>query len=126
MLAEIRQYNGPLGSHLKAFIEEKRRLGCKYIEEERLSFEFDKLSLRYDCSNGIPSDLVLEFVKCKPNWQATTQKRHISFVQYFGRYLQNHDVSILLPGYTALKKIDRCFSPYIFTHDQIRELFDFY
>ena len=124
MLAETRKYNGPLGNHLKSFIEEKRGLGCKYIEEERLSFEFDKLSLSYDCSNGIPSELVLEFVKCNPNWQATTQKRHISFIQNFGRYLQNHDVSIILPGYTALKNVEQNFSPYIFTHDQINKLFD--
>ena len=123
MLAENREYKGPLSSQLKAFIQEKRNLGCKYIEEERLSYEFDRLSCQYDCSSGIPSDLINEFIECKPNWQATTQKRHISFVQNFGYYLRNHDVSINLPGYSSLKKT-QSFSPYIFSRSEIETLFE--
>ena len=44
MSANNRKYVGPLGGHLEKFIKEKQNLGCKYVEEERLSFEFDKLS----------------------------------------------------------------------------------
>ena len=62
-------YRGAFSEQLKSFIEEKRMLGCRYVEEERLSYEFDKLSLQYDCSNGLNADLVNEFIKCKPNCQ---------------------------------------------------------
>lgn len=123
MSAENREYKGPLSSQLKAFIQEKRNLGCKYIAEERLSYEFDRLSCQYDCSCGVPSDLINEFIECKPNWQATTQKRHISFVQNFGYYLRNHDVSINLPGYSSIKKT-QSFSPYIFSRSEIKTLFE--
>lgn len=116
-------YTGPFAGHLKAFIDEKRTLGCKYIEEERLSYEFDRLSILYDSNNRLSSDLVDEFVRCKPNWQATTQKRHVSFIQNFGNYLLHHDVEAFRPGYTAIKKADVSFKPYIFTHDEIESIF---
>jgi len=94
---------GTFASHLEAFITEKRALGCRYIEEDRLAHEFDKLSLQFNCSEGMSNELVDEFIRFKPNWQATTQKRHISFIQNFGRYLINHDISAFLPGYISIK-----------------------
>ncbi len=106
-------FTGTLASYLEAFITEKRTLGCRYIEEERLAHEFDILSLQFDCSEGMSNGLVDEFIKFKPNWQATTQKRHISFVQNFGRYLINHDINAFLPGYTSLRKAASCFKPCI-------------
>ena len=68
-------YQGPYAEHLRAFIEEKRLLGCRYLEEERLSFTFDQLSLKFDCSEGLCADLAHAFTEYQPNWQATTQKR---------------------------------------------------
>ena len=117
-------YRGAFSEQLKSFIEEKRMRGCRYVEEERLSYEFDKLSLQYDCSNGLNADLVNEFIKCKPNWQATTQKRHISFIQNFGEYLLRHDIHAFRPGYVTLKKIEVSFKPYIFSHEEIASIFD--
>ncbi|MBF0407697.1 MAG: tyrosine-type recombinase/integrase [Candidatus Riflebacteria bacterium] len=116
-------FMGTLASYLEAFITEKRTLGCRYVEEERLAHEFDKLSLQFDCCEGMSHELVDEFIKFKPNWQATTQKRHISFVQNFGRYLINHDINAFLPGYISVRKAKSCFKPYIFSHSEIDELF---
>ncbi len=116
-------FMGTLASYLEAFISEKRTLGCRYVEEERLAHEFDILSLQFDCSEGMSHELVDEFIKFKPNWQATTQKRHISFVQNFGRYLINHDINAFLSGYISVKKAQSCFKPYIFSHSEIDELF---
>lgn len=72
---------------------------------------------------GLSAELVNEFVKCKPNWQATTQKRHISFLKNFGRYLQNHDIQAFLPGYSSLKTMQTSFKPYIFSREEIEGLF---
>lgn len=123
MSANNRKYVGPLGGHLEKFIKEKQNLGCKYVEEERLSFEFDKLSCGYNCSNGVPADLINEFTKFKPNWKTATQKRHISFIQNFGRYLLNHDIQVILPEYSKLRTSTESFVPYIFTHSEIEALF---
>lgn len=116
-------YTGAFASHLESFINEKKALGCRYTEEGRLAHEFDKLSMKYDCSGGLSAELVNEFTKYKPNWQATTQKRHISFLKNFGRYLQNHDIESFLPGQAALKTKHASFKPYIFSHTEIEEIF---
>lgn len=116
-------YQGPYAEHLRAFIEEKRLLGCRYLEEERLSFTFDQLSLKFDCSEGFSADLAHAFTEYQPNWQATTQKRRISFIQNFGEYLLRHDISVFRPGYTVMRKMQPEFKPYIFSHSEIEQLF---
>jgi len=123
-MSEIKSaFIGTFASHLEAFIIEKRALGCKYIEEGHLAHEFDRLSLQFNCSEGLSNELVDEFIKFKPNWQATTQKRHVSFIQNFGRYLINHDISAFLPGYVSIRKAESGFKPYIFSHEEVNKLF---
>ena len=51
------EYLGPFAVHLRSFIEEKRLLGCRYMEEERLAHKFDHMSMEYDSSGGL-----------SPNW----------------------------------------------------------
>lgn len=118
-----RNYYGVYSSQLTNYITEKRNLGYKYIEEERLSFEFDLLSTSFDCSRGLPLELLEKFIEPKPNWQATTQKRHISFIQNFARYLNNHDYDVILPKLVSLKNSNKIsYKPYIFTHEEIYKI----
>ncbi len=98
-------------------------LGCRYTEEERLAHKFDDISMGYDCSGGLSPELVNAFIKYQPNWQATTQKRHISFLQNFGSYLLNHDIQAFLPGYDTLRAAVVNLRPYIFSHEEINGLF---
>lgn len=122
-MSGAKSYHGPFAAHLQAFIEEKRSLGCRYKEEERLSFAFDLLSLGFDCTEGLSSELVNAFIAYQPNWQATTQKRRISFLQNFGDYLLRHDTAAFRPGYAAMRKMQAEFKPYIFSHEEIDRLF---
>ena len=50
------------------------------MEEERLAHKFDHMSMEYDSSGGLSPELVNAFIKYQPNWQATTQKRRVSFL----------------------------------------------
>ena len=52
------EYLGPFAVHLRSFIEEKRLLGCRYMEEERLAHKFDHMSMEYDSSGGLSPELV--------------------------------------------------------------------
>ncbi len=122
-MSESKAYYGPFAKHLQDFIEEKRSLGCRYKEEERLAHTFDQTSLRFDCAEGLTAELAHAFTEYQPNWQATTQKRRISFIQNFGEYLLRHDISVFRPGYTALKNMQPEFKPYIFSHAEIDQLF---
>lgn len=122
-MSENKIYQGIFAELLRAFIEEKRSLGCRYKEEERLSFIFDQLSLNYDCSDGLTAELVNAFTEYQPNWQATTQKRRISFVQNFGAYLLRHDIHAFRAGYTVMRSMQPEFKPYIFSHTEIDQFF---
>lgn len=123
MSEKASDYLGPFAAQLKAFIDEKRCLGCRYIEEERLAHKFDDLSIGHDYSSGLSLGLVNSFIEYQPNWQATTQKRRISFLQNFGSYLINHDIQAFLPGYDALRGAVVNFKPYIFSQEEINGLF---
>lgn len=122
-MSESKAYYGPFAKHLQDFIEEKRSLGCRYKEEERLAHTFDQTSLRFGCAEGLTAELAHAFTEYQPNWQATTQKRRISFIQNFGEYLLHHDISAFRPGYTVLKNMQPEFKPYIFSHAEIDQLF---
>lgn len=122
-MSESKAYYGPFAKHLQDFIEEKRSLGCRYKEEERLAHMFDQTSLRFGCAEGLTAELAHAFTEYQPNWQATTQKRRISFIQNFGEYLLRHDINAFRPGYTALKNMQSEFKPYIFSHAEIDQLF---
>ena len=87
------KFNGQFQTELAAYISEMRRLCCKYVAEEEIACAFDVLSTDYDCSNGVPKALVDEFTRLKPNWKETTQKKRISFMLNFSRYLINHDIN---------------------------------
>ena len=116
-------YQGRFAELLRAFIEEKRSLGCRYKEEERLSFIFDQLSLNYDCSDGLTAELADAFTGYQPNWQATTQKRRISFIQNFGAYLLRHDIQAFRAGYAVMRNMQPEFKPYIFSHTEMDQFF---
>ena len=80
-----KDYMGPFSLQLKEYIDEKRRLGCKYTTEEEIALKFDEFSMSYDCTNGISRQLANDFTKLQPNWKVATQKRRISFMMNFGR-----------------------------------------
>ncbi len=58
-----KDYMGPFSLQLKEYIDEKRRLGCKYTAEEEIAHKFDEFSMNYDCTNGISRQLANDFTK---------------------------------------------------------------
>ena len=124
MCGTDKDYKGPFSIQLKEYIDEKRRLGCKYTAEEEISHKFDEFSMYYDCTNGISRQLADDFTELQPNWKEATQKRRISFMMNFGRYLLNHDIKAALPDKACLHSAYESFKPYIFTHEQVQQLFE--
>ena len=62
-----KEFTGPLAKYLQGLLDEKRSLGFKYREQERLLGVLDKMSISFDCSDGLSKELCLEFVKKDPN-----------------------------------------------------------
>ena len=76
-MSKNKTFTGPLAEHIQRFLNEKRSLGYKYEEQERVLYVLDQMSKQFDCSNGLPKNLCLAFIERDPNWrQKTQEQRH--------------------------------------------------
>lgn len=115
---------GPFSIELQLFLDEKHAMGIKYIDEKRMMHIFDKLSLTYDCSDGLSKELVQKFIEPKPHWAQSTYEKHINLITQIGRFLHLLEIKAYMPD-TKLKIIpNRFFSPYIFTENEIKSIFN--
>ena len=99
-------FTGPLAEHMADFLKEKRSLGYKYEEQERILHVLDEMSKQFDCSRGLPKDLCLAFVKRDPE------------------YLIRHEIPAYLVDFSIVTNRNEDFKPYIFTHSQITDIFN--
>lgn len=53
-MSKNKTFTGPLAEHIQRFLNEKRSLGYKYEEQERVLYVLDQMSKQFDCSNGLP------------------------------------------------------------------------
>ena len=118
-----KDFQGPFAVYLNGFLAEKRTLGFKYIEQERCLREFDLLSLEYDCSGGLPKELVMAYIEKKPHWSRSTQQHKVSIAHNVALYLQKHGLSAYLCDKANVTKDAGNFKPYIFTRQQMESIF---
>ena len=76
-MSKNKTFTGPLAEHIRNFLNEKRTLGYKYEEQERVLSVLDRMSQQFDCSNGLPKALCLAFIQWDPNWKQRTQEQRV-------------------------------------------------
>jgi integrase len=123
-MSQRKSFTGPLARHLRGLLEEKRTLGYKYDEQERLMVVLDKMSIKYDCSESLPKELCLEFVERQPNWRQSTQESRVSLIRILAEYMIRHDIPAYMIDSAIVTKQHEDFKPYIFTRKQISDIFD--
>lgn len=121
---ENQPFTGLLARYLTGLVEERHRMGFRFSEEERLLHELDRMSADFDCTGGLPEDLVAKFIERKPNWHQGTQKHHVQVARILALYLLRHDVPAFLADYSGLTDLHEDYRPYIFTHEEISRLFE--
>ena len=118
-----KKFQGPFAVYFSGFLAEKRALGFKYNEQERCLHEFDRLSLEYDCSNGLSKELVMAYIEKKPHWSRSTHQHKISLTRNVALYLHKHGLSAYLCDNSNVSKDAGNFKPYIFTRQQMEDIF---
>jgi len=118
-----KEFKGPFAAHLNGFLAEKRALGFKYIEQERCLREFDILSHEYDCSSGLPKELVMAYIEKKPHWSRSTQQHKVSTARNVALYLHKQGLTAFLCDKTNVTNDAGNFKPYIFTRQQMEDIF---
>lgn len=116
------EFIGPFKNELEGFIAEARTLGRKYIEEERTLHKLDEMSINYDCSKGLPKELVLAFVENQPHWHGSTQEKRVFIARKAAIYLNKCGIQAYVCETNRIMKTDSHFQPYIFTNDEIARI----
>jgi integrase len=115
-------FTGAFKAELSLLLSEARAIGLKYIEQERLMHVFDKLSLEYDCTNGLSKELVLAFIEKQPHWKRATHEYRIFMIRKIAIFLNNHGISAYVCDKGRFMKTEEHFKPYIFSYDEINDI----
>lgn len=118
-----KSFQGPFAQQLKMLLVEKRVLGLKYEEEERLMHVFDDMSCSHKCSVGLSKDLVLSFIKRQPHWSQRTQSGRIHLIRQIAKFLCRKGIQAYVCDTGRVMKINNQFTPYIFSKRQIANIF---
>ena len=116
-------FTGPLANYMQGLLKEKRNLGFKYEEQERLLGILDTLSESFDCSNGLSKELCMKFVEKEPNWHQATQESRVYLIRVLAEYMIRHNAPAYMLDTSIITKKYEDFKPYIFTHSQIHDIF---
>jgi integrase len=117
------EFRGAFAAEFKMFLDEKRACGRKYNEEERLLRKLDDICYAHDRGDGLTKELAQEFIEPRPNWSQGTYCHHVNVLSQISRFLSSHGVSSYIPDTKLKMGIDRSFSPYIFSMDEIKKIF---
>ena len=106
-MSKNKTFTGPLAEHIQRFLNEKRSLGYKYEEQERVLYVLDQMSKQFDCSNGLPKNLCLAFIERDPNWRQKTQEQRVTLIRTFAEYLIRHETPAYLVDFSIVTNIRR-------------------
>ena len=112
-MSKNKTFTGPLAEHIRNFLNEKRTLGYKYEEQERVLSVLDRMSQQFDCSNGLPKALCLAFIQWDPNWKQRTQEQRVILIRTFAEYLIRHEIPAYLVDFSIVTKRNEDLMPQI-------------
>ena len=118
-----REFTGAFATEFKMFLDEKRAVGIKYIDEERLLYKLDEICVSCNRAEGLTKEASLKFTEPRPNWSQGTYEKHINLMAQIAKFLNVHGISAYMPDTKLKFGIDRSFSPYIFSMDEIKNIF---
>ncbi len=118
-----KSFHGPFAQQLTMLLAEKRAIGLKYGEEERLMHVFDNMSCSYECGIGLTQELVFAFVEKQTHWSQRTHSIRIHVIRQIAKFLNIHGIPAYVCDAGRASKTFSHFKPYIFTKEQIANIF---
>ena len=118
-----REFISAFAPEFKIFLDAKHACGIKYIDEERMMHKLDELCAAHDRANGFTKELVLEFITPRPNWSQSTYFKHVNLAAQLSKFFNLHGIAAFMPDTKQKLGVDRNFTPYIFSIDEIKRIF---
>ena len=119
-----REFKSAFALELKMFLDEKRACGIKYKEEERLMYKLDDICLSHRHSDGLTQEVVLKFIEPRSNWSQGTYEKYVNLISQISKFFNLHGIPAYMPNTKLKLSINRSFSPYIFSKDEIKRIFE--
>lgn len=124
-MAKYLKFESVLSAPIERYISEKRAVGYKFDKGSAMLKSFDSFVCNHHLTNlELTKQLVLEWTARKPHETLSTQCGRISLLRGLAGYMNR-------VGYTAyvypnaMVTVDRyAYSPYIFTHDELKRIFE--
>lgn len=116
-------FYGPLGSHMKDFVELKRAIGNKYESEVGTLKRLDRFLLsNYPDAQQLTKAMVTEWCARTAHEKATNQCSRATVIRQFARYLDSIDIPAYILPKGCYSKGDR-YVPHIYSQDELRRFF---
>lgn len=123
----ILEYSSVFASQLRDYIDFKKSLGYKFIDEAFVLRQFDRYCIAVGIDHiSLDRELVENWIATKGNDKPATRSHRISTIRGFGNYLAGVGIPVSwrpLPGYCAKTRSAR-YVPYIFTRDEMQRILE--
>jgi integrase/recombinase XerD len=114
---------GPLSDLITSYLAEKRAVGYRYLEEERLLRRLDEFLAGHGLTAmELPRDLVREWLAKRPHERPRTQASRAGITCQLARFMVGRGVPAYVspPVWREIARLD--FMPRIFTRAEMRDL----
>lgn len=106
------------------FVAQKRALGCKYNAAVEVLNLFDDFCVEHGLSEPVLDEqLYNSWCRKKPSENDTTHYMRVQYINMFSKFLSDNGISAPTAFYPLPRK-SKTFVPYIFTMDEISQLFN--
>lgn len=122
-MSEARYFTGPFAPMCDAYVTQKRVSGLDYSQQAMLLRMFDNFCKGYEIQNyTITKEIAVAWCQKRPNEKDITRHGRVGEMQRFAQYLCRQGYpSYLLP---TLPKRGETHTPYIFSMDELRNIFE--
>lgn len=112
-------------STLYAFVESKRLDGYKYNSEVKELQRFDRFIQSLEASGlSVTEELLYKWLAKRPNESVSTFYHRNCVYRQFHAFAEKRGISFPIPPFIPKTHHDSGFTPYIFSHDEIRRIFE--
>jgi len=114
---------GPLANLISSYVAERRAVGCKCLEEERLLRRLDHFLVRRGVTiPELPCDIVKEWMAKTPHERPRTRASRVGITRQLARFMVDRGLRAYIPPPVRMEIVRLDFTPRIFTREEIRAL----
>ena len=118
------EYKSVLAGYIKGFIHMKEASGCNFLRGKWILFEIDRFFQENNILEPvITRELVQKWRKTRVNDSPVTIYSKYSIISQLARYMSRQGRECFIPRLPGFCSSKWNFTPYIFTHKQIDQLF---